>query len=86
MYKFLMITFHRYRIKFSIITGSTMNFPYLLRMMAADTIQSQALVDLVEYMGWTRLAILTSNTDYGKQNMHSFNKMLYLFVFLCTAC
>ena len=35
-------------------------------MMAADTMQSQALVDLVETMGWTRMAILTSNTDYGK--------------------
>ena len=49
-----------------VFIGLTSNFPYLLRMMAADTMQSEALVDLVETMGWTRMAILTSNTDYGK--------------------
>ena len=49
------------------LSGITSNFPYLLRMMAADTVQSQALVSVVERLGWTRMAILTSNTDYGKQ-------------------
>ena len=33
--------------------------------MAPDSVQSLALVHLVEYFGWTKMAILASDTDYG---------------------
>ncbi len=34
-------------------------------MASPDSIQSEALIALVEEQGWKRMAILTSNTDYG---------------------
>ena len=52
----------------------TARFPYLLRMMASDMVQSQALISFVERMGWEKMAILTSDTDYGK--FHS--KLVYI--------
>ncbi len=45
-----------------------------MRMMAADTIQSRALVALAEAMGWTRMAILTSDTDYGDRGYSTINQ------------
>ena len=71
---------------FHLISGLSSNFPYLLRMMAADTIQSQALVSVVERLGWTRMAILTSNTDYGKILFSSARECVSCIFYLHMGC
>lgn len=44
------------------------NYDYLIRMSPVTTIESYAIAAFVEHYGWTKLAILTSNTNYGKMN------------------
>ncbi len=39
--------------------------PYLVRMLPPDSTLSLALVDLVAFYGWKKMAILTSGDDYG---------------------
>ncbi|CAH1789877.1 unnamed protein product [Owenia fusiformis] len=48
------------------------NFPYLVRLSAPDSVQSQAIVSLVHHFGWEQVAILTSNTDYGIHGLLQF--------------
>ncbi|XP_070561125.1 glutamate receptor ionotropic, kainate 2-like isoform X2 [Ptychodera flava] len=40
-------------------------YTYLFKMSAPDSIQSQALIDIISHFHWSRMAILTSMTDYG---------------------
>ncbi|XP_064645712.1 glutamate receptor ionotropic, kainate 2-like isoform X2 [Lineus longissimus] len=47
------------------LLGDKDNFPYLVRLSAPDSVQSQALISLVQYFGWKKVAILSSNSDYG---------------------
>ncbi len=49
----------------TILLGAKNTYPTLIRMASPDSIQSEALIALVEEQGWKRMAILTSNTDYG---------------------
>ena len=42
------------------------SYDMLVRMAPSDSIQSQALVDLVKHYGWSNIAILTASTDHGK--------------------
>ena len=44
---------------------SAATYPYLVRMSVSDTLENRALADLVTHFGWTRMAILTSRSDYG---------------------
>ncbi|XP_074661552.1 glutamate receptor ionotropic, kainate 2-like [Tubulanus polymorphus] len=48
------------------------NFPYLVRLLPSDILQSMALVDLVKYFGWKKMAIITSNSDYGTNGLVRF--------------
>lgn len=43
-------------------------------MLATDSVQSAALIDLVSDFGWTNLAILTSDTDYGVNGLIQFQE------------
>ena len=38
-------------------------------MCAPDSLQSQALVDLIRQFGWSRIAVLASIKDYGKVSL-----------------
>lgn len=51
---------------FQIYTAKQEDYPFLVTMLPPDSLRSRALVDLVHYFGWTRIAILTSDTDYGE--------------------
>ncbi|CAH1789880.1 unnamed protein product [Owenia fusiformis] len=53
--------------------ASKRTFPYILRLSAPDSVQGEALVNLVEHFGWDQLAILTSNTDYGINGLLQFH-------------
>ena len=44
---------------------------YLLRLFPSDSMQSKALVALIQYFRWDTMAILTDNTDYGKCSHYS---------------
>jgi ABC-type branched-subunit amino acid transport system substrate-binding protein len=52
----------------STLAGNSQLYPWLLRMMAPDSVQSAALADLARHYGWTKMAILTSDTDYGESH------------------
>ena len=45
------------------------NYPYLLKMSPSDKIQIQVLVQLFRTFSWTRLALLYSSSDYGRNGM-----------------
>jgi hypothetical protein len=47
----------------SYFTGNNDNYPYLARLAASDSIQSQALISVVEYFRWKKLAILTRDIE-----------------------
>ncbi|CAD5116783.1 DgyrCDS5632 [Dimorphilus gyrociliatus] len=47
---------------------------FLIRMLAPDSVQSAALIDLVSNFEWTNLAILTSDTDYGINGLIQFQE------------
>lgn len=42
------------------------NYNYLLRMSPISASESYAIAAFVEYYGWTKVAILASNTNFGK--------------------
>ncbi|XP_064643100.1 glutamate receptor 2-like isoform X2 [Lineus longissimus] len=50
-------------------------YPYLLKMSSPDSLQSTALYDLVIKMRWTRVAILTSSSDYGRNGLTEFQRL-----------
>ncbi|XP_078684258.1 glutamate receptor ionotropic, kainate 2-like [Branchiostoma floridae x Branchiostoma belcheri] len=50
-------------------------YPYLLRMSAPDTVQSRALVDLVNEFGWQQMSILVSRDDYGTHGLMEFKTL-----------
>ena len=41
------------------------SYRYLVRMSPSDAIENRALTDFVSYFNWTRIAVLTSRSDYG---------------------
>ncbi|XP_066286903.1 glutamate receptor ionotropic, kainate 2-like isoform X1 [Branchiostoma lanceolatum] len=50
-------------------------YRYLLRMSAPDTVQSRALVDLVNEFGWQQMSILVSRDDYGTHGLMEFKTL-----------
>jgi ABC-type branched-subunit amino acid transport system substrate-binding protein len=42
------------------------NYPFLLRMDSPDNVNVGAMAEIFKRFLWKRIAILTSNTDYGK--------------------
>ena len=42
------------------------NYNFLLRMESPDNVNVEALAELTERFLWQRIAVLRSNTDYGK--------------------
>lgn len=44
-------------------------YKYLLRMSPTDTDMSFAMKKLISHYKWTRMGILTSATDYGKNTL-----------------
>ena len=44
---------------------SPSTYPFLVRMSASDTLENRVLADLVTYFNWSRMAIITSRSDYG---------------------
>lgn len=41
------------------------NYNYLLRLVPISTVESLAIAAFIEHNGWTKVAILASNTDFG---------------------
>ncbi|XP_071946218.1 glutamate receptor ionotropic, kainate 1-like [Antedon mediterranea] len=50
-------------------------FPYLMKMSASDSVQGKVLAALVDHFQWTRLAIVTSLSDYGINGIQEFQKI-----------
>ncbi|XP_033097831.1 glutamate receptor 2-like [Anneissia japonica] len=50
-------------------------FPYLIKMSASDSVQGKVLAALVDHFQWTRLAIVTSLSDYGINGIQEFQKI-----------
>ena len=44
------------------------NYNYLLRMLPISTVESLAITAFIEHNGWSKVAILASNTDFGMQS------------------
>lgn len=42
------------------------NYQFLLRMESPDNVNVEALAEITQRFLWQRMAILRSNTDYGK--------------------
>ncbi|XP_078365248.1 glutamate receptor 2-like [Oculina patagonica] len=40
-------------------------YSYLVRMSSSDAIENRALADFVSHFNWTRIAVLTSRSDFG---------------------
>lgn len=45
--------------------ANNLSYNYLLRMMPVSTVESSAIASFIEYYGWTKVAMLASNTDFG---------------------
>jgi hypothetical protein len=43
------------------------NYPFLLRLESPDNVNVKAMAQVFERFLWKRIAVLTSNTDYGKE-------------------
>lgn len=41
------------------------SYSYLVRMSSSDAIENRALADFVSHFNWTRIALLTSRSDFG---------------------
>lgn len=41
------------------------SYSYLVRLSSSDATENHALVDFVSYFNWTRVAVLTSRSDFG---------------------
>lgn len=55
------------------------NSNYLLRMSPAEEIESFAIAAFLEQYGWTKLAMLASNINFGKKdNLRAIRKSLDL--------
>ena len=46
--------------------SDTSRFPYFMRLVSPDAFQSVALVDIIEYFGWTYVSLLYSEGSYGE--------------------
>lgn len=44
---------------------SPLSYRYLVRMSASDVTENRALADIISHFNWTRMALLTSRSDYG---------------------
>lgn len=47
------------------ILANNPSYNYLLRMLPVSTVESLVIASFIERYGWTKVAILASNTDYG---------------------
>ncbi|CAH1790253.1 unnamed protein product [Owenia fusiformis] len=54
---------------------NVMEYEYLVRLSAPDSLQSQALVDLVKWFRWDTVAILSDNSDYGINGLVQFQTL-----------
>ncbi|XP_077998513.1 glutamate receptor ionotropic, kainate 2-like [Glandiceps talaboti] len=50
-------------------------YRYLFKMSAPDSIQSKALIDIIDNYHWSRMAILTSMTDYGINGLQELQRI-----------
>ncbi|KAJ3094412.1 hypothetical protein HDU96_001689, partial [Phlyctochytrium bullatum] len=50
------------------------NYPYFFRTVPSDTNQGIALVEIVKYYGWKKVALITVNSNYGFGIASSFLK------------
>ncbi|XP_033107581.1 glutamate receptor 3.7-like [Anneissia japonica] len=46
------------------------SYKYLMKMLPPDSVQSLALVDIIEHFGWEKLAILTSSNIWSLSLLH----------------
>ena len=46
------------------------SYNYLLRMLPAATAESTTIASIISHFGWTKMSILTSNTDFGKLKLY----------------
>ncbi|XP_064649574.1 glutamate receptor ionotropic, kainate 2-like [Lineus longissimus] len=49
--------------------------PYLLKMTSPDNLMNRAMYDLVSSFMWTRVSILTDDTDFGLNGVNEFIKL-----------
>ncbi|XP_071960232.1 metabotropic glutamate receptor 7-like [Antedon mediterranea] len=49
-----------------------MRFDYFLRVVPPDTFQSQAMFDIVKFMGWTYVSTVAEAGEYGENGIDAF--------------
>lgn len=48
------------------------SYRYLVRMSASDAVENRAIADFISHFNWTRMAVLTSRSDYGLNGLVAF--------------
>eukprot|EP00058_Branchiostoma_floridae_P028587 XP_002614078.1 hypothetical protein BRAFLDRAFT_67336 [Branchiostoma floridae] len=57
------------------LTDNINQYPYLVKMMPPDSMQSKAIAAFAEKHDWNRLALFTSTSDYGINGVREFQKI-----------
>ncbi|KAI8489787.1 hypothetical protein Bbelb_324170 [Branchiostoma belcheri] len=57
------------------LTDNINQYPYLVKMMPPDSMQSKAIAAFAEKYNWNRLALFTSTSDYGINGVREFQKI-----------
>lgn len=47
-------------------------YEYLVRMSSSDSIENQVIVDFISHFNWTRMALISSRSDYGLNGLVTF--------------
>ena len=51
-------------------------YPYLIRMSSSDVLENRVLADLISHFNWSRLAVLTSRSNYGLNGLVAFKDIV----------
>ncbi|XP_060549355.1 vomeronasal type-2 receptor 26-like [Pantherophis guttatus] len=61
-------------------------FPFFYRMLPKERIQYTGIVKVIQYFGWTSVALVASQTDNGEMFMKNFTPLLIQNADYCTKC
>lgn len=55
---------------------SKVAYPYFFRVVPSDRHQVNAIMDIVQYYGWTYVSLLFSDDEYGENGYYEFSKQV----------
>ncbi|XP_055452840.1 vomeronasal type-2 receptor 1 [Psammomys obesus] len=58
------------------ILSDKFQFPSYLRVVPSDTVQSEAMVNLIKHFGWVWVGTIAADDDYGKYGVKSFKEKM----------